>query len=158
LLCNCEELPQTGFFAHFGGPGTIPSRPLKHKFGLELMMSPKKLSRKFCGPRSSCCASTVKNCLKQAFFAHFVEPGTISSRPIKDKYGLELMMSPKKLSRRLCVPWSSGCIATAKNRLKQAFFAHFGRPGTIPSRPIMPQNWPRSDNWSLEGSLKILCL
>jgi len=130
---NCLK---QAFFTHFGRPGTIPSRPLRHKFGLELMMSPKKLSRRFCGSRSSCRVSTVKNCLKQACYAHLVEPGTIPSRPFRDKYGLELMMRPKKLSRRFCGPRSSCCFATVKNCLKQAFFTHFGRPGTIPSRPL----------------------
>jgi len=80
---NCLK---QALFAHFGKPSTIPSRPLTHKFGLELMMSPKKLSR-FCDPRSSCRVFTVKNCLKEVFFAHFGEPGTIPSRPLRDKYG-----------------------------------------------------------------------
>jgi len=119
---NC--LKQT-IFAHFGRPGTIPSQPLRHKFGLELMMSPKRLSRRFCDPRSSCRVYTGKNCLKQAFFAHFGEPSTIPSRPLRDKCGLELMMSPKKFSRRLCGTRSSGCVATVRNCLKQAFFCLF---------------------------------
>jgi len=92
-----------------------------HKFGLELTMSPKKLSRKLCGPRSSCCFSSVKNCLKQAIFAHFGRPGTIPSRPLRHKFGLELLMSPKKLSRRFYGPRSSSRVSTVKNCLKQAF-------------------------------------
>jgi len=48
-------------------------------------------------------------------------------------------MSPKKLSVRFDDPRTSGCVATVKNRLKEAFFARFGGPGTIPSRPIGSQ-------------------
>jgi len=179
---------RTAWFAHFSGPDTIPNRPIGPKFGLELMTSPKKLSRRFCGPRLSGCIGTLKNCLKQACFAHFGWPGTIPNKPIRHKFGLEkvlrnlperfvalgcldglvatvrtacfahfggpgtipnrpkrhkfgleLMTSPKISSRKFCGPSgprSSGCIATLKNCLKQACFAHFGRPGTIPNRPI----------------------
>jgi len=106
-------------------------------------MSPKKLFRRLCGPRlSGWVGCHCENCLKQACFAHFGWPGTIPNKPISHKFGLELMTSPKKSPRRLCGPRSSGCVATMKNCLKQAFFAHFGRPGTIPSGPIGPKFGP----------------
>jgi len=99
---------------------------------MELKTSPKKLSRRFCGPRLSGWVATVRT----AWFAHFGGPGTILNLPIRHKFGLELMTSPKKLLRRFCGPRLSGCVATVKNCLKQACFAHFGWPGTIPNKPI----------------------
>jgi len=130
-----SRLRQT-FFAHFRRPWTIPSWPLRHKFDLDPTMSSKKLSRRLCGPRSSGCVASGKNSLKQACFAHFGEPGTIPNRLIKHKFGLELMMCPKKFSRSFFGQRPSGCIATVKSCFKQACFAHFNGPGTISSQPI----------------------
>jgi len=104
-------------FAHFGRPGTIPSRPISHKFDPWLAMCPKKISRRFYNPRSSGCCATVKNCLKHAIFALFGVPGTIPSWHISHKFYLELALCPKNLSRRIYNPRPSGCGATVKNCL-----------------------------------------
>jgi len=138
----CKTALNRPFLPVLGGPGTIPSRQIRQTFCLELMKSLKKLSRRFCEHRSSCCGANVKNCLKKAIFAHFGGPGTIPSRPLQHKIGLELTMSPKKLSRRFCGPWSSGCVATAKNCLKQAFLPISA--GLVPSLvgPLCPKFGP----------------
>jgi len=124
-MCYNEVSPSTAIFPHFRRPSTIPSWSIRHKFGLTLTRSTKKLCRRFCGPRSSGCIATVKNSLKQACFAHSGGPGTIPSRPLRHKFALELMISPKKLSRRFCGPRSSCRVSSVKNCLKQAFFCPF---------------------------------
>jgi len=60
-------------------------------------MGPQNLSRRFSDPRSSGGGATVKNCPKQAIFAHFGGPGTIPSRPFGTKFCMEVTIGPQKV-------------------------------------------------------------